>query len=766
MGSFFVLLLLNMSRYADIVLPVPLNQYFTYSVPPELELIIAPGKRVYVPFGKGRKLTGIVMKLHNIPPVGVQTKDIISVTDMDGTTLLPYQLELMEWISTYYLCAPGDVMKALLPGTLRPESKNEQKAYKPKTEPFVKLHHSISPESIDETISGLKRAKKQQEVLKKYLEISEFNAADGSFKAISKRYLQGKVESVSALQALIQNNILEQYDVETERLISYTGSIVEANTLTESQERAFAEIKESFKKHNISLLYGVTSSGKTEIYIKLIQEQIKMGRQVLYLLPEIALTTQIMHRLQQIFGNEMAIYHSNCSDIIRAEIWQKQLGNRPFSLILGTRSAIMLPFRNLGLVIVDEEHETSYKQEDPAPRYNARNVSIMMGIKCGAKILLGSATPSFESYANALWEKYGLVTLEERYTKVGLPDVTIVDIAEMRRKKYMKGAFSPQLINAVNEAIERDEQVILFHNRRGYSSVVECDDCGWVQKCTHCDVSLTYHKNVNMAVCHYCGKRYPIVKNCPECGSNTLNQRGYGTERIAEHLQELVPEARIAIMDSDIQRSRYQEIIQNFQDGKTNVLIGTQMISKGFDFDNVSTVGILQADALMNFPDFRALEHTYQLISQVVGRAGRRNIRGKVILQTRQPDNQLIQMLSRHNYRAFFNEQMNDRLAFVYPPYSRLTILTLKGRSAKDVEQIAYRLCQLLSGLFGEERVLGPDAPMISRIQNQHIRNIVLKVDHKTSYLKSRQIIDCAIQQVKELLVQSGVTYYFDVDPL
>lgn len=755
-----------MELYADIILPVPLQQLFTYGIPAELVSSVIPGVRVYVPFGRGRHLTGIVASVHKNKPTEYQTKDIISVLDGETPMVLPYQLKLIEWISRYYLCAPGDVMKVLLPGGLRPESKNAQTAYKPKTECFVRISGKWEAANPNTVIEELKKHPKKQDILRKYYELSCFNHNDNSYKPVSKRLLQEQIESKSALQTVIKNNYLELYNVEIGRLPQYRGKLIEPYSLTPVQQEAFEGIKDSFKDKNISLLYGVTSSGKTEIYIKLIKEQLEQGKQVLYLLPEIALTTQIMHRLQQVFGDRLCIYHSNCADNIRAEIWQRQLSDNPFQLILGARSAVMLPFRDLGLVIVDEEHETAYKQEDPAPRYNARNVAIIMASMCGAKTLLGSATPSFETLANAIWEKYGLITLNQRYNNVELPYVQVVDIAEMQKKKYMQGLFSPQMTEAVREALNCGEQVILFHNRRGYSGTVECKECGRVQKCNCCDVSLTYHKNSDMAVCHYCGRKYKVEHICPECGSQNIVERGYGTERVAEQLKLLVPEAKIAIMDSDTSKNRYEDIIRDFQDGITNVLIGTQMISKGFDFDNVSTVGVLQADSMMNLPDFRAAERTYQLIAQVTGRAGRRQKRGKVILQTRQPEHEAIKQLEANSYRAFFNNQMEERHLFAYPPYSRITTIKLKGKYANKVEAVAESLCCILRKHFGEDSVLGPDAPMVSKVNMLHIRNIILKIDHKINYIQTRQMIDYALSCIKTEMQNQDIRISFDVDPL
>ena len=626
-----------MSIYADIILPVPLNQLFTYMVPDSLQQLAVEGARVYVPFGKGRRLTGIIARIHSEKPSGHVVKEILGILDQKAPSVLPTQLKLIKWMTDYCMCAPGDVMKAALPSGLRPDSSAKEVVYKPKTETFVKPGLKAK-----DYLSGLcddliaKTAVKQKELFDKYVQLSGLKENPLNPAPVTRKTLIGFCKTPSSFRALIENGLLDLYELETGRLPHFSGHIQEPPVLSQAQQKSLTEIKESFRTKNVCLLHGVTSSGKTEIYINLIKEHIAKGGQVLYLLPEIALTTQIMHRLQKVFGGDMCVYHSRCSDNIRVEIWNRLTSPDPYKIILGARSAVMLPIRNLTLVIVDEEHEPNFKQEDPAPRYQGRNTAIMLASMCGAKTLLGSATPALESYANAISGKYGLVTLSERFRNIKLPRIEIINTVDLRRKKYMKGLFSPQLINQISYALEHGKQAILFHNRRGYAGTVQCPDCGWVQKCDRCDVSLTFHKSTDTATCHYCGKKYRVPATCPSCGSKNLRSRGFGTERIEEEVQNLFPGVRVSRLDLDSAKEGYESIINNFQEGRTDILIGTQMVSKGLDFDNVSVVGILEADSIMSYPDFRATERAYQLMAQVAGRAGRKEEQGTVIIQTRQ----------------------------------------------------------------------------------------------------------------------------------
>jgi primosomal protein N'' len=549
-------------------------------------------------------------------------------------------------------------------------------------------------------------------------------------------------------------------------LASTSRSTIEVNPLNEYQLHAYQEILISFKKKNVCLLHGVTSSGKTEVYIHLIEKTIKAGKQVLYLLPEIALTTQITERLKRVFGNKLGIYHSKFSDAERVEIWRKQLGNEGYDIILGVRSSIFLPFHNLGLVIVDEEHENTYKQYDPAPRYHARNAAIVLASLYGAKTLLGTATPSVETYYNATTGKYGLVELNERYQDIQLPEILPVDIKELARKKRMNGQFSPILLEHVRKTLENKEQIILFQNRRGFAPMIECKTCGWVPKCKNCDVSLTYHKGINQLTCHYCGYTYQVPRSCPACESVELVNRGFGTEKVEDDIKALFPEARVARMDLDTTRTRtaYEKIIANFEQGKTDILIGTQMVSKGLDFDNVSVVGILNADTMLNYPDFRSYERAFQLMAQVSGRAGRKNKQGLVILQTKSIDHPIIHQVIANNYQQMYADQLAERQMFRYPPYYRLVYVYLKNRNADLLDIMARTMAERLTSIFGS-RVLGPDNPPVARIQSLFIKKIIVKIESNASMEKARRLL---LQVQKEMIEDErfkSLIVYYDVDP-
>ena len=562
--------------------------------------------------------------------------------------------------------------------------------------------------------------------------------------------------------------MLETYEVEVGRLNhggNYCPELIKP--LTEPQQDAYNAILMQMMKKNVTLLHGVTGSGKTEIYIHLIQQALERKEQVLYLLPEIALTVQIMQRLQRIFGDRLGIYHSRYSDNERVEIWQKQLSQNPYDVILGARSAVMLPFQRLGLVIVDEEHETSYKQQDPAPRYHARSAAIVLAQMAGAKVLLGTATPSLESYHNAKTGKYGLVELKERYKGMELPEIQVVDTADLQRRKMMAGPFSPLLLMRVREALERGEQAILFQNRRGFAPMIECHQCGWVPTCQHCDVKLTLHRQLNQLTCHYCGAVYQVPTQCPCCGDTDLRTHGYGTEKIEEQVREAFPEARISRMDLDTTRTRngYERIISDFGAGRTNILIGTQMISKGLDFDKVSVVGIVNADGMLNQPDFRAYEHAFMMMSQVAGRAGRKGRRGLVILQTKQKDLPVISQVVRNDYMALYKSLIAERQAFHYPPYYRLVYVYLRHRQDGVVQTAATELGNQLHQWFGG-RVLGPDKPSVAKVKQQNIRKLVLKLENGLDMKKVRKYLLLAQSQILADKRYSSLTVYYDVDPL
>ena len=641
--------------------------------------------------------------------------------------------------------------------------------YKPKTEIRVKLSPDCQTEErLHQLFDELGRTPKRLALLMKYLELSGFFTDKASLREVSKKELLTRADATPTIfNGLVEKGIFETYLYEVGRLDREQTRTVAINPLNPAQQAAYDAILSHFREKNVCLLHGVTSSGKTEIYIHLIRQAIENGQQVLYLLPEIALTTQITERLKRVFGGRIGIYHSKFPDAERVEIWQKQL--RPeghYDIILGVRSSVFLPFHNLGLIIVDEEHETTYKQQDPAPRYHARDTAIMLASIYGAKVLLGTATPSIDSYHNALAGKYGLVTLNERYKDIRLPEIRIVDIKELARKKMMNGPFSPELLAAVRQALERHEQVILFQNRRGFAPMIECKVCGWVPKCKNCDVSLTYHKGLNQLTCHYCGYTYAVPRSCPACGSVELVNRGFGTEKIEDNIREIFPDAKVARMDLDTTRSRsaYERIIADFEAGKTHILIGTQMVSKGLDFDHVSVVGILNADNMLNYPDFRAHERAFQLMAQVAGRAGRRDKRGLVILQTKSPDLPVIHQVVTNDYKQMYEDQTAERKLFHYPPFCRFIYVYLKHRKEDVVTQAADTLAAWLRTAFGD-KVLGPDKPPVGRIQMLFIKKIVIKLDLNMSGTKVRDYLLSVQRQLIEDERFRSLVVYYDVDP-
>ena len=806
-----------MKHYVDVLLPLPLANWYTYSLPESLEGQVQTGSRVIVSFGRKKFYTALVANVHYCPPEGYEIKDVTEVLDT-RPILLPQQFRLWKWMASYYLCTMGDVYKAALPSGMKLESetivtanpdyeaitplapreqqvldllaqdpeqcitqlekrtdatrnilpvinsllakgaisvKEELKRnYKPKTEIRVKLSPDCQTEErLHQLFDELGRAPKRLALLMKYLELSGFFTDKASLREVSKKELLTRADATPTIfNGLVEKGIFETYLYEVGRLDREQTRTVAINPLNPAQQAAYDAILSHFREKNVCLLHGVTSSGKTEIYIHLIRQAIENGQQVLYLLPEIALTTQITERLKRVFGGRIGIYHSKFPDAERVEIWQKQL--RPeghYDIILGVRSSVFLPFHNLGLIIVDEEHETTYKQQDPAPRYHARDTAIMLASIYGAKVLLGTATPSIDSYHNALAGKYGLVTLNERYKDIRLPEIRIVDIKELARKKMMNGPFSPELLAAVRQALERHEQVILFQNRRGFAPMIECKVCGWVPKCKNCDVSLTYHKGLNQLTCHYCGYTYAVPRSCPACGSVELVNRGFGTEKIEDNIREIFPDAKVARMDLDTTRSRsaYERIIADFEAGKTHILIGTQMVSKGLDFDHVSVVGILNADNMLNYPDFRAHERAFQLMAQVAGRAGRRDKRGLVILQTKSPDLPVIHQVVTNDYKQMYEDQTAERKLFHYPPFCRFIYVYLKHRKEDVVTQAADTLAAWLRTAFGD-KVLGPDKPPVGRIQMLFIKKIVIKLDLNMSGTKVRDYLLSVQRQLIE----------------
>ena len=679
--------------------------------------------------------------------------------------LLGNQLRLWQWIADYYMSPIGEVFKAALPSGLKAED-----GYKPKTETYIRLTPQFrSEQALHIALDMLRRAPKQQAALIDYMALSGIEEYGATATTILTRdELLNQGHSLQTVAALVQRGLLETYEQEVGRL-NHGGEphLDRIQPLSPIQQDAYNQIQFSFLKKNVTLLHGVTSSGKTEIYIHLIRQALEQKRQVLYLLPEIALTVQIMDRLQRVFGNRLGIYHSKYSDAERVEIWQKQLSGHPYDVILGARSAVFLPFQQLGLVVIDEEHETSYKQQDPMPRYHARSAAIMLAQMQKAKVLLGTATPSLETYHNAKTGKYGLVELFQRYKGIELPEIQVVDTKDLQHRKMMNGLFSPLLLSKVREALERGEQVILFQNRRGYAPMIECKQCGWVPHCQHCDVSLTLHRNLNQLTCHYCGNTYQVPTECPNCGCTQLQTRGYGTEKIEAEVHDIFPDARISRMDLDTTRSRqaYERIINDFSSGRTNLLIGTQMISKGLDFDKVSVVGILNADTMLNYPDFRAYEHAFMMMSQVSGRAGRKGKRGLVILQTKSPDLPLIGQVVHNDYAAFYRSLIAERQQFRYPPYYRLVYVYLKHRQNAIVEAAGVEMGAHLRQWFSG-RVLGPDKPGISKVKSLSIRKIVLKLEPSLNMAEVRKYLALAQHQMLQDKRYASLQIYYDVDPL
>ena len=756
-----------MPRYVNVILPLPLEGEFTYSVPDDLQAQVAVGVRVVVPLGKSKTYVALVTAVLDSLPEPLlasgqadKVRPLHQVAD-DAPVVLDSQLELWRWIADYYMSPIGEVMKAALPSGMKQED-----GYVPKTETWVSLAEPFrSEEALHLALDMLRRAPRQRDIMLTLIEMMP--AADYSFTLSRDELLNSSHSTPLAFRQLQERGILVTYQREVGRL-NRGGEPSPQNIkpLTPPQADAYNRLLVEMMAHRVTLLHGVTSSGKTELYIHLIQRAIDRGEQVLYLLPEIALTVQITTRLQRVFGRRLGIYHSKYSDAERVEIWQKQLSASPYDVILGARSACLLPFRRLGLVISDEEHENSFKQQDPAPRYHARSTAIMMAHMSDARVVLGTATPSVESYHNAMSGKYGLVELTQRYQGIELPRIEVVDIKDLRRRKMMNGPFSPQLLAAMRATFERGEQAILFQNRRGFAPMIECRECGWVPKCQNCDVSLTLHKNLNMLTCHYCGFTYPVPQKCPNCESTDLRGRGYGTEKIEDQVQTIFPDIKVARMDLDTTRTRtaYERLISDFSQGKTQLLIGTQMVTKGLDFDRVSLVGILDADAMLNYPDFRSYEHAFMMMAQVAGRAGRKGRQGLVILQTRNPELPVVGQVVANDYAGFYRSLLAERRDFCYPPYFRLVYVYLKHRHDDLVSTAATELAGRMRQVFGK-RVLGPDKPAVARVKQLHIRKIVLKVETAADYRRVRTALRTIQAQLMADKRYSQLQIYFDVDP-
>lgn len=825
-----------MPRFADVILPLPLQGTFTYALPDGLLPAAQTGSRVLVPFGGRKFYTAIVVRLHDQEPP-YPTKPVMEVLDAQAI-VLPQQLRLWQWIADYYLCAMGDVFKAALPSGLKLESESKvlldedweaeqqlapgeekvwraltdkpeqtlaslqketgikdimapvrslldkgalrmkeeiRRTYKPRTVTCVRLCEAyFSEERLHEALDQLSRSHRQKDLLVHYLQMSYASAAIATqnrsvLAEVSKQELLEASGCTDAnLRELRDKGILETYAKVTQRTgdpEAILGQLL-MNPLSPAQQQAMDSIKAQWQTRNVCLLHGVTSSGKTEVYIHLIQEAIDRGEQVLFMLPEIVLTTQLTERLRRVFGNRLGVYHSRYPDAWRVELYQKMLSDAPYDIVVGVRSSIFLPFARLGLVIIDEEHETSFKQQDPAPRYHARNAALVLAAHAGAKALLGSATPSLESYHNAQTGKYGLATLMTRYAGLELPDIEVVDAQEMRRKRLMTGMFSAPLLQHIRHALSEHRQVILFQNRRGYAPVMECRECGWTPRCQKCDVSLTIHRSLRQMSCHYCGASYSIPIQCPNCGSTELSSRGFGTERIEEELQQILPEARIARMDLDTTRSRqsYEQILKNFECGRTDILIGTQMVTKGLDFERVSLVGILSADTMLAQPDFRSYERAFQMMEQVAGRAGRKGAKGHVVLQTRDAGNDIVRQVVAHDYEGMFRQQMEERELFRYPPLCRVVLVYMKHRDEAVVERLATDMSQLMRQVFGPERVLGPDTPPVGKVQLMHIRKIILKVELTVPMSAVRERLLALQAQLLAQPQYKTAQVYYDVD--
>lgn len=819
-------------KYADVILPLPLENSYTYSIPPDIEKTVMPGCRVLVHFGKRKYYTAIVMQVHeHAPNSEFEIKEIYALLDVAPILRRP-QLRFWKWITSYYLCKLGDVYKAAVPSGLKLESetvveynelfeadtplrRNEQsvldafstknkltiselekktglrnvvsvitslitrgavkvdeelkRGFAPKMQTFIRLAESYRDESkLEEVFIELKRAPKQEALLISYLDISHTLNPILAKELTKRELIEQSGFNSSIIDALVKRGILESYEKEVGRLQVSVCRLQSLTPLTTEQKKAYREIHDVFKTKDVCLLHGVTSSGKTEIYTYLIDEVLKQGRQVLYLLPEIAITTQITERLAKLFGDKLFVYHSKFSDNERVEVWNKLLHENTPKLVLGVRSSLFLPFKDLGLIIVDEEHENTYKQQDPAPRYHARNAAIMLANMHGGKTLLGSATPSIDSYYNATTGKYGLVELTTRFGECLMPEIIPVDIKELKRRKIMKDTlFSPLLVQKIDSALKKGEQSILFQNRRGFAPMIECRSCGWVPHCMNCDVSLTYHKYHNRLECHYCGHKEVLPKECPQCQSPELKMVGFGTEKIEEEIASLFPSVKIERLDFDSAKTRssYERILSDFEKGKTQILIGTQMLSKGLDFANVGVVGILNADSLMNYPDFRAHERAFQLMIQVSGRAGRRDKRGIVILQTSQPEHPIIHMVQQFAYKDMVNLQLSERSIFHYPPYYRLIVVVLRSRNETILQEMSTLHANELRTRLGE-RVLGPVIPPITRVQTFYVRRILIKIEATVAINPVREIIEGIHANMQRYLPFKQLLVHYDVDPV
>ena len=820
-------------NFAEVILPLPLYDRFTYRIPEEMLSDVKPGIRVIVQFGARKFYSGLVYSISHNAPDGIEIKSIEAVID-NNEVIFPANFEMWQWISEYYMAPFGDVMKAALPSALKLESSStlypgpvaESYPMTPEEEeilrrirekpipikdlqmksgsffPLRSLRRMIEENLIsveeeidekfhektrtvyrlnplyekeipwDEMIASLKSARKQAGLMNHFKTLLQFGAFDGQ-KGIAREILLEKGRfSDNIIRELVKKEILIQDEEILSRLTTDLPEQADINLLNEDQLEAIAQIRAQFIEKKPVLLHGVTASGKTEIYIHLIEEACRQGKQVLYLVPEIALTPQIVHRLRKIFGNRVLVYHSKMSDSERVEVWNQVLEHssgrkQEAQVVLGVRSAIFLPMTNPGLIIVDEEHENSYKQQDPSPRYNARDMAVVMGARLGIPVLLGSATPSFESFMNASMGKYGFVKLTKRHGTSKMPQIVIADIQDAYKRRRMKSMLTPELYNSMVTALENNEQIVLFQNRRGYSPYTECMDCGWIPMCKNCDVSLTYHKKSGWLTCHYCGYHVRMPSHCDRCNSTHIKTRGMGTEKVEDEIATLFPEARIARMDLDTTRSKhaFEKMIRQLESRKIDIVIGTQMVTKGLDIQHISLVGILNADNLLNFPDFRAHERAFQLMQQVSGRSGRRDKEGKVVIQTSQTGHRVIDALTNQDYEKFFRESMAERKTFFYPPWYRLIRIIVKHRNQSNVDSGAQFLADLLRKNV-QIRVLGPEYPLIGRIQLWYTKEIWMKFSRDRKGPELKENIREAMARVKSLPGNSGLVIHVDVDPM
>jgi primosomal protein N' (replication factor Y) len=750
------------NRFADIILPLAVRGRFTYAIPEEIAREVIPGVMVTVQFGGRNLYSGIVCRVHDSKPEIKNVRSIISITDKIPL-INEFQLKLWLWISDYYLCAEGEVMKAALPSVASLIS------FKPRLETFIKLSRKFSEDELNKILDSLKKAPKQRTLLSTYLSLTGFPDREKIFPVSKSLILSESRCSPAILETVINKGFLISISQSVSRLSESDDYKEPIKQLSLAQEATFKSIKSEFLEKDIVLLHGVTSSGKTEIYIHLIEEQLNLGKQVLYMLPEIALTTQIILRLKKHFGAVTGVYHSRFSDPEKVEIWKRVARKDQvdsYKLILGVRSSLFLPFSNLGLIIVDEEHDGSYKQHDPAPRYHARDSAIMLASMHNAKTILGSASPSIESYNNAVNGKYGLAELKERYGLIKLPSIILANSREAYRKKLMVSHFTPELLQAMDNALAKEEQIILFQNRRGFSPYIQCSECGWIPVCIQCAVNLTYHKGINKLVCHYCGYTTGMPAECGNCHSTGMVTRGFGTEKIEDEIKIVFPAARVARMDQDTTRNKnsFIKLIRAFEDRRIDILIGTQMISKGLDFENLTVVGILNADNLLNYPDFRAHERSFQLMEQVSGRAGRRQKQGKVVIQTSDPANNIIRLVLRHDYVNMFRMQSEERRTFNYPPFSRMVKISIKHKDRTQLNYFADILGSDLKNIFGK-RVLGPESPVISQVQLWYIKTIIIKIEREKPPAKAKQLIIEAIDRLEKVKGASSLKLAIDVDP-